>query len=214
MIITIGSLKGGVGKSTIAVNAAVELTRLGLTVNVVDADPIATTANWLGDRSKRSPDRATVKGMQARGSLRDALIDMDKLYDVVLVDVGGYDSQEFRTAAINSDMLIVPMKVSAVDTDTMAPFVKLLKQILDFNPELTVRGLFTQAPTNARQAQRLDDAKGWLADYPEIPLFQTTLYQRSAYMDVMPLGRGVIEWSDSKAKAEVQVLVQEMRELS
>lgn len=32
----------------------------------------------------------------------------------------------------------------------------------------------------------------------------------AAIMDVMPVGRGVVEWTDYKAKAEIQVLVQEL----
>ncbi|WP_211882350.1 AAA family ATPase [Pseudarthrobacter albicanus] len=213
MIITIGSLKGGVGKSTATVNAAAELTRLGYKTIVVDADPIGTTANWIGDREKQSPDHAAIIGIQKKGNLRSTLQELDTNYDVVLVDVGGYDSQEMRTAATSSDLLVVPMKPSPVDLDTLPQFVDLLVAFRDFNPELLVRGLFTQAPTHS-MSKKLDDAKDILGDYPELPLFDTTMFQRSAYMDVMPLGRGVVEWSDSKAKAETQVLVQEMMSLA
>lgn len=209
MIVTTGSLKGGVGKSTVTVNVAAELCRLGHKVIVVDADPIATTSRWIGDREERSPDHALVPGIQKRGNLRQTLLELDSTYAYVLVDVGGYDSPEMRTAATTSDQLIVPMKPSPPDLDILPEFVDLINQFHDFNPELLVRGLFTQAPTHAT-SRKVGDAKSILADYPELPLFDTTLYQRAAYMDVMPLGRGVVEWNSSKAKAEVQVLVQEM----
>ncbi|MCU1565583.1 MAG: hypothetical protein JWQ56_520 [Pseudarthrobacter sp.] len=213
MIATVGSLKGGVGKSTATVNVAVELTRLGKRVIVVDADPIGTTANWISDREQHSSDLAKIIGIQKKGNLRATLQELDETYDVVLVDVGGYDSQEMRTAATTSDLLVVPMKPSPVDLDTLPRFVPLLEQFKDFNPELTIAGIFTQAPTHS-MSRKVDDAKDILSDYPEIPMFSTTLYQRSAYMDVMPLGRGVVEWSDSKAKAEVQVFVQELMNLA
>ena len=58
--------------------------------------------------------------------------------------------------------------------------------------------------------KRLSESKDLLSDYPEIPLLKTTIYQRNSYMDVMPVGRGVVEWTDYKAKAEIQVLVQEL----
>lgn len=209
MIITTGSLKGGVGKSTVTVNAATELCRLGHKVIVVDADPIATTSRWIGDREERSPDHALVPGIQKRGNLRQTLIELDSTYDYVLVDVGGYDSPEMRTAAATSDQLIVPMKPSPPDLDILPDFVELVAQFLDLNPELKVRGLFTQASTHS-SSRKLGDSKSILADYPELPMLDTTLYQRSAYMDVMPLGRGVVEWNVTKAKAEVQVLVQEI----
>ena len=118
-----------------------------------------------------------------------------------------------RTAVTTSDLLVVPMKPSPVDLDTLPKFVPLLEQFKDFNPGLLVAGIFTQAPTHS-MSKKVDDARDILSDYPEIPLFETVLYQRAAYMDVMPLGRGVVEWSDSKAKAEVQVLVQELIDLA
>jgi len=209
MILTIGSLKGGCSKSTLTVNLAAELARQGKKVTVVDADPIASTTNWIADREERSPDLPSIIGVQKQGNLRATLLDLDASADYVIVDTGGYDSTELRTAATASDVLVVPMKPSPLDLDTLPKFVKVVQGILDFNAELAVRGLFTQASTHAWN-QRLDDARDILSDYPEIPLFQTTIYQRSSYMDVMPVGRGVVEWTDSKAKAEIQVLAQEL----
>ena len=209
MIITIGSLKGGCSKSTITVNVAAELTRMGKTVKVVDADPIATTTRWIADREENSPELASIIGVQKRGNLRSTLLDLEESVDYVIVDTGGYDSQELRTAAITSDLLVVPMKASPPDLDTLSQFVKVIEGILDFNPGLEVKGMFAQASTHAMD-RRLDESKAMLIDYPEIPLFRTTMYQRSSYMDVMPAGRGVVEWSDGKAKAEIQLLVQEM----
>ena len=209
MILTIGSLKGGCSKSTLTVNIAAELARQGMKVTVVDADPIASTTNWIADREERSPGLPSVIGVQKKGNLRATLLDLDAGADYVIVDTGGYDSQELRTAATASDVLVVPMKASPLDLDTLPKFVKVVEGIMDFNAELAVRGLFAQASTHPMD-KRLDESRDILVDYPEIPLLETTIHQRSSYMDVMPVGRGVVEWSDSKAKAEVQVLVQEL----
>lgn len=214
MIITIGSLKGGVGKSTTAVNTAVELVRQGRRVMLVDADPNTTTSvTWAGDREEHSPGLAPVAGVQKRGNLRNTLLDMDLAYDVVVVDVGGYDSQEMRTAATAAHLLVVPMTPSPVDLDPLARFMGLLEQARDFNPDLVARGLMTQVPTQSL-SHRLDDAKAILADYPDLPLIDTVMHRRNAYIDVMPVGRGVVEWTDYKAKAEVQLIVKEMMSLA
>lgn len=214
MIITIGSLKGGVGKSTTAVNTAVELVRQGKRVALVDADPnTSTSVTWAQDREGRSPDLAPVMCVQRRGNLRNTLRDMRQSYEIVIVDVGGYDSQEMRTAATASDLLVVPMTPSPVDLDPLAPFMTLLEQFQDYNPGLIARGLMTQSPTQSL-SRRLDDAKAILDDYPDLPLFDTVMHRRNAYIDVMPVGRGVVEWTDYKAKAEVQLIVQEMMSLA
>lgn len=209
MIITVGSLKGGCSKSTLTVNIASELARLGKAVKVVDADPIASTTNWISDREARSPELPGIIGVQKKGNLRATLLDLENAVDYVIVDTGGYDSQELRTAAIASDLLLVPMKASPLDLDTLPKFVKVLEGIRDFNEDLVVRGLFAQASTHPMD-KRLAESRDLLSDYPEIPLLETTIYQRSSYMDVMPVGRGVVEWTDYKAKAEIQVLVQEL----
>jgi chromosome partitioning protein len=214
MIITIGSLKGGVGKSTTAVNTAAELVRDGGggLIALVDADPNTNTSvTWARDREEHSPELPNVLCVQRRGNLRTTLRELSKAYNVVIVDVGGYDSQEMRTAATASDLLVVPMTPSPVDLDALAPFMKLLEQFQDYNPGLLARGLMTQSPTQSL-SRRLDDAKAILADYPDLPLFDTVMHRRNAYIDVMPVGRGVVEWTDYKAKAEVQLIVQEMME--
>ncbi len=49
-IIAVGNLKGGVGKSTLAVNLACQLAG-SLRVHLVDADAQATAAEWLAGGS-------------------------------------------------------------------------------------------------------------------------------------------------------------------
>ena len=46
-IIAVGNLKGGTGKSTIAVNLACRLAETERSVLLIDADPQGTAAAWL-----------------------------------------------------------------------------------------------------------------------------------------------------------------------
>lgn len=212
MLVTLGSHKGGCSKSTLTVNAAAELARLGRRVLVVDSDPNTSASRWIAYRERLSADRPHVTGVAKRGDLGRTLRELRDSWDVVLVDTGGFDSQELRSAAIVSDLLIAPIRPSSMDTDTLPRFVEVLAGVATFNPTLVVRGILTQVPTNDRD-RALDEGKSTLADYPEIPLFDTVMRIRNAYPTVMPVGRSVVEWSDYKAKAEVQVLVQEMIDL-
>jgi chromosome partitioning protein len=213
VIVTLGSHKGGCSKSTLTVNIAAELARQGQKVLIVDADPNTSVSRWIAYREQHSVDRPVITGVQKRGDLQRTLKELGRsMWDTLLVDTGGFDSQELRSAAIVSDVLIAPVRPSSMDTDTLPRFAEVLAGIETYNPDLVVRGIFTQVPTNDRD-RALDEAKDVLSDYVEIPLFDTTMRQRSAYYTAIPLGRGVVEWSDYKAKAEIQVLVQEMIDL-
>lgn len=208
MIIVIGSQKGGPGKTTVAVNLAVEYARQGRDVVLVDADPQRSAARWHSDREEQghAPSIACVEKL---GSIHQTLQDLDTRYDMVIVDVAGKDSKEMRTGMTAADKLVVVVRPSQFDLDTLGHMSNVIEQALDFNPSLDVRGLITQAPSNVYNSERTD-AGEYLADYPRITALQTVIYERKAYRDVVGEGLGVVEWSNTKAKAEIQALAQEL----
>ena len=62
MIISITSLKGGVGKSTISQNVAVCFAHMGYKVAIVDTDLNASSVHWSGMRGEDMP-HITVVGI-------------------------------------------------------------------------------------------------------------------------------------------------------
>ena len=54
-VIVVGSAKGGVGKTTITANLAVEAERQGMSVAIADLDPIRSLSNW--HRLRRSQNQ-------------------------------------------------------------------------------------------------------------------------------------------------------------
>jgi chromosome partitioning protein len=208
MIVLIGSQKGGVGKSTVAVNLAVEYARQGRDVCLVDADAQRSAARWHADREEQGHQPA-IACVEKLGSIHQTLTDLAGRYDVVIVDVAGKDSKEMRTGMTAADTLVVVVRPSQLDLDTLGHMSEVIEQAMDFNPGLDVRGLIAQAPSNPAISERTD-AREYLADYPRIKPLDTVLYERKAYRDVVGEGLGVVEWTNSKAKAEVQVLAVEL----
>ena len=55
MIISVTSLKGGVGKSTIVQNLSVCFAHMGYRVAIVDTDTNASSVHWSGIRDEENP---------------------------------------------------------------------------------------------------------------------------------------------------------------
>jgi chromosome partitioning protein len=209
MILLIGSQKGGVGKSTVAINLAVEYARKGRDVCLVDADAQRSAARWHADREEQGHQPA-VACVEKLGSIHQTLTDLATRYDIVIVDVAGKDSREMRTGMTAADTLVVVVRPSQLDLDTLGHMSEVIEQAMDLNPGLAVRGLIAQAPSNPAISERTD-AREYLADYPTIKPLETVLYERKAYRDVVGEGLGVVEWSNPKAKAEIQELAAEVQ---
>jgi len=215
MIIMCGAQKGGVGKSTTAVNICAELANVippanhaELDVMLVDADRQSTAANWANDRLENKA-LAKVHCVQKYDNIRDTLLDLDKRYDYVIVDAAGRDSRELRTGMTAAHILIVPFRPSQPDLDTLAAMQDIIIGARDLNPALKVYGLLTMAPTNPIIHEERD-ARDCLADYPEITLLKARIQDRKVYRDAMSEGKGVCEMDNPKAKLEMNKLMQEI----
>jgi len=208
MIILLGSQKGGCGKSTTAVNLCAELARNGADVVLVDADRQGTAARWAEDRQAqgRIPP---VHCVQKYDNVRETLLDLDTRYQMVVVDAAGRDSRELRTAMTAADILLVPFRPSQPDLDTLPTLQEIITGAKDLNPKLKVFGVLTMAPTNPA-VNEADEARAYLADFPEIHALQSVIRDRKVYRDAMSEGLGVIEMDNGKARAEIQLLTQEI----
>ncbi len=207
MIILLGSQKGGCGKSTTAVNLCAELARTGGDVVLVDADRQGTAARWAEDRQAR--EVPPVHCVQKYDNIRETLFDLDKRYGMVVVDAAGRDSRELRTAMTAAHVLLVPFRPSQPDLDTLPALQEIITGAKDLNPGLQVLGVLTMAPTNPA-VNEADEARAYLADFPDIRALRSVIRDRKVYRDAMSEGLGVVEMDNGKARAEVQLLTQEI----
>lgn len=208
MIIVVGSQKGGPGKTTVATNLAVEFALRGKDVCLVDADPQRSAARWSEDREEQQ-HQPQIVCVEKLGGIHATLQELNSRYEIVVVDVAGKDSKEMRTGMTAADKLVVVTRPSQLDLDTLERMNGIIEAALDFNPELEVRGLISQAPTNPGVTEN-SDAGEYLADYPLIVPLKTVIYGRKAYRDVVGEGLSVVEWTNPKAKAEIRELAAEL----
>jgi chromosome partitioning protein len=208
MILLLGGEKGGTGKSTIAANLAVWLAAKGTDVTLVDTDRQRTASHWV-DRRNHLDGLPMVHCAEKHGNVFNTIRDLAKRYDQVIIDAGGRDSEELRTALVAAHLVYCPLKASQPDLETSVHMNELVKLARGMNPELEARAIISMGPTNPAITEA-QEAKEILADLPELTLSGVTIRDRKVYRDAMAEGRGVIEMANDKAVAEIEQLAREI----
>jgi chromosome partitioning protein len=133
MIIGVLNRKGGVGKTTIAINVAATLAVAGVRVLLVDADPQASALSWSSLR-ERDPLFAVV-GM-ARPTLHREIPEIAAKFDVVVIDGGPGVNDLGRAAILASDLVLIPVQPSPYDVWAAAETVQQIREARRFKKGL------------------------------------------------------------------------------
>lgn len=137
-VVAVGNLKGGTGKSTIAVNLACLAAQVHGRAILVDADPQGTAAAWLEEAG--SDGRPAGLGVEAwplaeAADSRTADLWAERIYRLaepgvrVVVDLPPQLGRGFDAMLHMADALLVPVTPSAIDLRAIARTLKRLKQV-------------------------------------------------------------------------------------
>jgi chromosome partitioning protein len=204
MIYTVGGIKGGSGKTTIATNLAVMLYRAGRDVLLVDADDQETATDFTYWRNETLPEGAGYTAIQlADNAVRTEILKLKDKYDDIVIDTGGRDTTSQRAAIAVSDVYIVPFIPRSFDMWTLEKVTRLIEEMMPANPSLkSVAVLNRLDPRGADN----DDAKEFLKDSPTLSVLEATLGHRKIYANAASKGMGVVEYkpSDDKAIQEIE----------
>jgi chromosome partitioning protein len=201
MIIGVLSQKGGVGKTTVAVNLAAGFAKTNYRVLLVDADPQGSSLAWS---SAREIDPLfPVVGM-AKPTLHRDLPQIAKDYDVVIIDGAPRVNELGRAAILASDLVVIPVQPSPYDVWAAAETVQLIREAQQFKPG--IRGVFVINRKIANTAIGRDVASA-LAQFHDIPVLPSALSQRVIFAESAGSGLSVIEAGPaSEASREVMML--------
>ena len=209
MIVLIGGEKGGTGKSTIATNLAVALVYQKKEALIVDCDPQGTASKWVSRRNKSFPSLPQVHCIEKTGDIFDTVKDVAKRYEYVLIDAGGKDSEELRTALVACHKVYIPLKASQPDIETTRHMSQLVKLAKGLNNKLVATAIISMAPTNHVLTED-QEAVELLSKLPNILTSKVIIHERKIYRDAMSEGKGVIEYKNIKATEEINSLLKEV----
>jgi chromosome partitioning protein len=206
MIVAIASTKGGVGKSTIAVNLAVEATYDGKNVLLVDSDIQGSSMSFRAVRDKDDIKASSI----VSPTLHRDLPSFRQTFDFIVIDTGGRDTGVFRSALLSADVVVIPVLPSqydiwaAGDNVDNIRFARIVKQFKVFF-------LFNQVIQGTKISKDAMSALGDIIGQEDIRLLNTRLISRVAYKNSISQGLGVSEYEPTgKAAAEIRSLYEEI----
>lgn len=122
-VVTIASLKGGSGKTTLACCLAVHWQLKGFRPLLVDADPQRSVMR-LAERAQALGGVDLVE--QADKNVWKTIRQTSSEHGVTIVDTPGFDSEITIAALAVADLVLIPVKASPLDVDRMMDTVKTL----------------------------------------------------------------------------------------
>ncbi len=226
-IIAVTNLKGGVGKSTIAVNLASALAASGSSAAVIDADTQGTSRFWDSQGGLPAATRAMPleeerddEGFLSRLLRSDLARERVRIAewkkavraakeDFVIIDCPPHVGLATRAAISIADLVLVPVTASSADVAATAPALRLIgKARANGNgarPKcLLVPSKIDRSTATGRNIEIILKRFG----EPLAP----GLSQRCVFSDSIAFGKWVGDFAPaSKAHNEVQALAQAVR---
>lgn len=210
MIVAIANTKGGVGKTTLAVQIAIARARAGRDVWLIDGDRQGTAAAAIAIRSEGEITPGIACAQYPDGpQLRAQVQQQRKKWDDIIIDVGGRDSTALRAALTLADTLLVPFAPRSYDVwalDDMAALVDEANSVRDGLRAFAVLNLADPGEQSTDNAE----AAAAVAEVPQFQYLSTPIRRRKAFSNASGAGLSVAELKpkDAKAIAEIDKLIE------
>lgn len=207
MIVTVGNTKGGVGKTTLALNLAIARALAGKDVWLIDGDRQGTAQTALTIRSQSGRLPAIACAQYADGStLRAQVHQIGQKFQDIVIDAGGRDSTALRAALVLSDVLIVPFSPRSLDVWALADICSLIDEARSVRDDLRAVAVLNNADSVGHDNQEAVEA---LADFQQLEYLPTPIRRRKPIANAAGQGLAILEMSpqDLKANAEMNALI-------
>lgn len=193
-VLTVSHQKGGVGKTTLAMNLAACLRLANLNVAIMDTDlqgSLSAIADDLKDIQFVPPEEiANISSMT---------------YDILIIDTPPYLMDSLSDLFSISDYILIPSKIGFYDVLAIRATLEIIKQVKKRNKSLKHGVVLNMMKS---RTSITEDIKNLLIEYGA-PVLNTMIMDRVAFTR-SSISNGVFETDDQKAKDEIMSLMEEI----
>lgn len=211
MIISFINRKGGPGKTTCAIHAAVGFALRGYETVLVDTDEDGTSTAWFSGRDEED-ENLTVLSMPDEKILEKNINKIAQKYEVIVIDGAPHLKQVFDATIWISDLIVIPVQPSASDIWKLKNAINRLVNLIEQKPK-------KERPQVCFFINRLKSARTKLGkeaiaalETYELPIFESRFVDREAYKDSIGQSLSAFEYNDSKAEKEADAFLEELEE--
>ena len=192
-VIVVANLKGGVGKSTVAVHLAYYLEAL-----LVDLDPQGDASDWA--------ERSGWIQAHKVGGWAEASRALAKAEGPVVLDCPPGESPHLHHALQAADVVIVPTKAGRQDLRAVGRMLELVKEARHGHRSLRAGVVFNEVKSQTSLAAEVEEALKHLKD----ATFLGHLGSRQAFVEAFAAGKAV---TSGPAYEELHAVLRRIRRL-
>lgn len=194
-VITVAVTKGGSGKSTIALNLAIELGKKH-NVRLLDLDyqKSATLFNRIRTNEGHEPLE-----MLTAETVKDIQKIIKANTGILIIDTGAFDSDNNRTAIRLADKIITPTSDTEIDIYGLLMFNEYLLEIKKAKPSLKACVLMNRLKPKATGKEIISQVE---ANKKTMTLMKTIIHERNEYAHLFAKGTGATEAKRKTAASE------------
>ena len=202
--IVIANKKGGVGKTTTAVNLCACLAEQGRKTLLIDADPQGSALDWATCRT--ADPLFPVIGFP-KPKLHKEVPAHVPHYEYILIDGPPRVNDLARSAIMAADLVVIPVQPSPYDVWAAKDIVDLIHEATTYRENIKSVFVINRRIVNTAIGRDVAEA---LAGYA-IPVLATHIAQRVAFAESAASGSTVIEDDPtSLASKEILALAEEL----